>query len=276
MNPNRLRTPPHQPGGFTLIELLVVITIIAILAALLLPSLARAKEKGHAVQCLNNVRQWELAFSMYKDDDEFIPREGSRRDGTVRTDNWANVRDPVSKDVWYNVLPSYLSEQPASSYASALTGQRPKFYQNRLFHCPSARFPEGAGFDNDAFFSLVMSSKLIMPPARPPECSVRYDEIQRPSATPAFLEGRVDPAEPKVDVLQLDSDLGQPSAYASRFAPRHNRGGNIAFCDGHAGWQPGPTVVETRPGRDRGFALFPDGDIVWCPDPLEDPNTPDD
>jgi len=266
-----------QPtAAFTLIEMLVVIAVIAILAALLLPAMARAKEKARSVDCLNNLKQWVLAFSIYGEDNEFIAREGSRRDGTVRLDNWANVSDPANKDVWYNALPPYLSERPATKYASALTGQRPKFYENRIFHCPTAKFPSGAGKDNDAFFSLAMNSKLIMPsPPLPSECSIRYDAIQRPSDTPAFLDARVSSSESKVDTLQLDNDLGQPSAYSSRFAARHSGGGNLAFCDGHVVWQPGRAVVETRPGRNRGFALFPDGQIIWCADPLEDPNTPD-
>jgi prepilin-type N-terminal cleavage/methylation domain-containing protein/prepilin-type processing-associated H-X9-DG protein len=59
-------------GGFTLIELLVVIAIIAILAALLLPSLARAKQKAYGVQCMSNTRQIMLAWRMYADDNQDV------------------------------------------------------------------------------------------------------------------------------------------------------------------------------------------------------------
>jgi prepilin-type N-terminal cleavage/methylation domain-containing protein/prepilin-type processing-associated H-X9-DG protein len=276
-HPESVRPSPfalrHSSRAFTLIELLVVIVIIALLAALLLPVLARAKAKATRTHCLSNLRQWAFDFSMYGDEHEFIPREAHYRNGfNVRRDNWAQVRDPANQDVWYNALPVYLHERPASSYASRRTGARATFYQTRRFHCPAAKFPAFVSVDSDAYFSLAMNSKLIEPPVPEPEGSIRLSIVQRPAQTVAFLDGRVGDTERKVHPAQHTSDLGQPSADATRFAARHGAGGNLSFCDGRASWYRADQVVETRSGRVVGGAIFPNNEIIWRPDPLDDPN----
>jgi prepilin-type N-terminal cleavage/methylation domain-containing protein/prepilin-type processing-associated H-X9-DG protein len=88
------KTPPAP--AFTLIELLVVIAIIAILAALLLPVLAKAKEKAKSIQCMNNQKQIVLGYTMYASDfRDFLPVAGQARgDGTVWPAEWYAETSP--------------------------------------------------------------------------------------------------------------------------------------------------------------------------------------
>jgi prepilin-type N-terminal cleavage/methylation domain-containing protein/prepilin-type processing-associated H-X9-DG protein len=251
-------------SGFTLIELLVVIAIIAILAAMLLPTLARAKGTAQRVSCLNKQRQWGLALLMYtQDNNECLPRESETTDGSTLL-NWAQIVAADGSDVWYNALPRSIKLKGAADY---LADKAPFYSKDSLFHCPTAPLAQTAALDSVVYFSLAMNSKLISGSAT----TIRVNTVKLPSNTVIFLENRLT-GDPMVDGNQSKTDLGQPSSYASRFAARHGGAGNLVFIDGHASTYKGPQVVQTQPGPDEGKAILPQSEIVWTIDPSISPN----
>jgi prepilin-type N-terminal cleavage/methylation domain-containing protein len=139
-----LRAQPARSGisglaadpAFTLIELLVVIAIIAILAAMILPALAHAREKGRATQCTSNLREWGLAYRMYADDNvDFLPRRGQG----VQTLQQINRPDD-----WFNALPAYFGLE---SFQLMITNHvLPAAHSQSIFICPTAENPGGTYF----------------------------------------------------------------------------------------------------------------------------------
>ncbi|HXI69432.1 MAG TPA: prepilin-type N-terminal cleavage/methylation domain-containing protein [Verrucomicrobiae bacterium] len=112
--------PVGRRFGFTLIELLVVIAIIAILAAMLLPALAKAKEKARQTLCISNFKQVGISLAMYVDDSQnFYPI-------VSYTDSSGNSVD------WCKELNAYLPQQ----------GKLVTSVANKVFICPSAEFPQ--------------------------------------------------------------------------------------------------------------------------------------
>jgi prepilin-type N-terminal cleavage/methylation domain-containing protein/prepilin-type processing-associated H-X9-DG protein len=191
--------------GFTLIELLVVIAIIAILAAILFPVFARAREKARQTSCLSNCKQMGLATMMYVQDyDEYMPRL-RRWDGAAIgpwgvTACWAcpvcgGDLDPYVKNV-------------------------------QVFSCPSRNLGYSPGNHGSYGYNCQVSGRKITVFQHPAEIPIFADAICHWINPAMDLSGGCQPCGFQIPCPRVDWY-------------RHNGGLNMAFADGHAKWLPG-------------------------------------
>ena len=231
--------------GFTLIELLVVIAILAILAALLLPALARAKEKAYHVCCASNLRQWGLALTMYLDDNnQTLPDfsiandtpgalSGYDQDNIHWTDLAAFHAGRYGNSAWFNALPPYVSQYALWQYAP----NPANFVNGRsIFNCPAARFlPAEVDPLNRVAFSYGINFKGtngVVPAGYPFKATM----VLHPSAFVFFSDVRANSGETPFFGADPLHDLGAPRGSLNHLSSRHAAGANLTFLDGHAAY----------------------------------------
>jgi prepilin-type N-terminal cleavage/methylation domain-containing protein len=246
--------------AFTLIELLVVIAIIAILAAMLLPALAKAKQKAQGIQCINNLKQLQLGWLVYSSDfgERICPTGGedvtaqSLTDPLITNGNWVHGRMD---------LPGEPSTDPALIRAGALF---PYAKNVSVYKCPADTKTQlnAAGIKTPTTRSLSMNAwmnPLTLDNFGGGVARIFRKQSDIVSAVNTWVTLDESPGSINDGWFVCDP-FGNPNVWVDIPASYHNNCGGISFADGHAQikkWTDAAVLQYGKPGGPTGNAIAP-------------------
>lgn len=251
-------TRPSKAAGWTLVETLVTVAVLAVLTAIAVPVNKSLKARAYRNQSIGKLKALGTALVTYTTDHGGnLPMEDS-----PGTDDWQAAADPDNSEAWYNALPELIGSEALGKLADSPE----RMYEESFpLYLPGAPYPSGDKKLGKPYFAIAMNSRLQRKDDDGIKKPGTLTSIEDPSRTVAFLE-RGMPGDKKTNPGQRGFDAG-PKANARAFAARYNGKGLLVFVDGHVEMFAVSDLISTS-----GTIAFPQTNVVWTPDPDEDPN----
>ena len=234
---SKARRPPSN-AAFTLIELLVVIAIIAILAAILFPVFAQAREKARAISCLSNGRQIGTALTLYLQDyDEKYPQEHPATANPANDDNNGQLEAEDYGSPFDKILP-YVSSKDSGKTALYVCPSDPdphgKTATDAAGNCLANGAPPPGNLSSNVLNAYYLFGATLSQITTPSQSIYLVERRSDGNAKTDFCDVHYHPWLGETELPANSADTVNPIAIASR---RHSGGSNFIYSDGHTKWQ---------------------------------------